>query len=161
MARTPDRVPGASLEEKLAFSDEGLTADNPGEVVFNSGDFQMRDATGLFNPRTGGSGLSESAHKTVRQLVHLAMEGGPWEGFASGAHRVITGGVFPTLVTWYTATDLVDKIVDLTITYNANKTPATEQWRVYDVDGSTILVTVTDTIAYTGIAETTRTRVIT
>jgi hypothetical protein len=160
MGRTPDRQPGEALEEKLVLQDEGLTADNPGEMVFDGTDFQMRDATGIFNPRSG-TGLTESAHRALRQLVHLAMEGGPWEGFASGAHRVITGGVFPTLVTWYEASDLVDKIVDLTITYNPNKTPATEQWRVYDVDGSTVLATVTDTIAYSGIAETTRTRVIT
>jgi hypothetical protein len=160
MARTPDRVSGPSLEEKLVLSDEGQTADSPGEVVYNGGAFSMRDSTGPFDPRSGAD-ISQNTHKTLRQLVHLAMEGGPWEGFASGAHRVITGGVFPTLVTWYEADDLVDKIVDLTITYNVNKTPATEQWRAYDVDGSTILVTITDTIAYSGIAETTRTRVIT
>jgi hypothetical protein len=36
-----------------------------------------------------------------------------------------------------------------------------EQWKVYDVDGSTVLATVTDSISYSGVFETSRTRTIT
>lgn len=55
MPRTPDRAPGASLEEKLILEDEGLTADAEGETVYRAGAFSMRDAIGAFNPRDGGT----------------------------------------------------------------------------------------------------------
>lgn len=59
MGRTPDRQPGEALEEKLVLVDDGLTADNPGEVVYRAGSFSMRDSTGAFDPRSGGAGFDE------------------------------------------------------------------------------------------------------
>lgn len=54
---TPDRTPGPEFVEKLVFENEGHTADNPGELVYNfsTGSWELRDATGVFDPRTGGS----------------------------------------------------------------------------------------------------------
>jgi hypothetical protein len=55
MPITPDRFPGA-LEE----DEEVIFAPTPGEpsvagaVKYNGADFQMRDASGVFNPRVGG-----------------------------------------------------------------------------------------------------------
>ena len=60
MPRTPDRMPGESLEEKLALQDEGETADNQGEVVFISGSFSMRDYLGAFNPRSGSFDIDDA-----------------------------------------------------------------------------------------------------
>jgi hypothetical protein len=47
----------------------------------------------------------------------------------------------------------------LTVTYTG-AFPTTEEWKMYDTDGSTVLATVTDTISYSGPFETSRTRAI-
>jgi len=111
--------------------------------------------------RTLSSLLTRSDHRTVRQLVHY-LDDGPGDGFASGAYRetIPSGNPFPTEWIWWESASKAKRIVDLVVTRNANKTPATEQWRVYDTDGSTVLATVTDTIAYSGVFETSRTRAI-
>jgi hypothetical protein len=107
-------------------------------------------------------GLTADQHEVLRQLIHLADgEGGPFEGFTTGAVRVTTGGAFPTQVTWYTDNTLSLKIVEKLITYNPNKTPATLYWAVYATDGVTVLATVSDAISYSGAFETSRTRTIT
>jgi len=107
----------------------------------------------------GTGGLTADAHKILRQLIHF-IDDGPADGFASGAYReVTTPGVFPDVITWWESSGKTKKIVDLTLTWTGVNV-TTEQWRVYDTDGSTVLATVTDTIAYSGIFETHRTRAI-
>lgn len=108
-----------------------------------------------------GSGISEATHKALRQLIHF-IDSGPAEGFVSGAYREIlpSADPFPTSYIWWESASKVDKVVELTLTRNANQTPATEEWKMYDPDGSTVLVTVTDTISYSGVFETTRTRAV-
>jgi hypothetical protein len=89
----------------------------------------------------------------LRELIHLAEEGGPFEGFASGAFQEIlpSGDPFPTSFIWWTSSSKTSKIVEETIVYNANRTINTDQWKVYDIDGSTILATVTDIFTYNGV----------
>jgi len=99
-------------------------------------------------------------HQTLRQLIHLADEDGPYEGF-SGAVRDISGSGFPTSIIWYTSSARTAKIVEKTITYNVDYNPSTLEWKVYSTDGTTVIATVTDTVTYSGLFETTRTRVIT
>ena len=108
---------------------------------------------------TGSGGISASQHKALRDLIHF-IDGGPADGFASGAFKetLPVGAPFHTSEIWWESASKVEKIVELTITRNANQTPATEVWKMYDTDGSTVLVTVTDTMAYSGVFETTRTR---
>jgi hypothetical protein len=108
----------------------------------------------------GVGGLTIEAHKAIRQLIHFISDG-PAEGFATGAFKETTGTVFPTFVAWYVAgsTPPAGLIVSLTVTWTGI-VPTTEVWKMYDTDGSTILVTVTDTISYSGIFETSRTRAI-
>jgi hypothetical protein len=103
------------------------------------------------------------SHKILRQLIHLADGDGPFEGFTSGAYKETTpsGNPFPTSVIWWTSSGKTAKIVEETISYNANKTINTDAWKVYDTDGTTVLVTATDTVAYSGAFETSRTRVLT
>jgi hypothetical protein len=55
MPQTPDRSPLPRYEEKLILTDDGYTADNPGEFVFDGSSFSMRDSVGVFNPRSGGA----------------------------------------------------------------------------------------------------------
>lgn len=122
----------------------------------------VRDESGDLPPDiVGGGGITELAHRTLRQLIHLADSEGPMEGFTSGAYRETTptGSMFPTLVTWWTSSSKLNKIVDKQVTYTGAFATSVV-WRAYDTDGTTVLVTITDTIVYSGAAESTRTRTI-
>lgn len=136
----------------------GVERDSSGNLILKDGVTGTRTLAQV----AGGTGVTESAHKTLRQLIHLAEEGGPFEGFASGAFQetLPASDPFPTSIIWWTSAAKTAKIVEETITYNANKTINTDQWKVYDVDGSTVLATVTDTITYSGVFELSRTRTI-
>jgi hypothetical protein len=108
-----------------------------------------------------GGGITEAQHKVLRHLIHF-IEDGPAEGFASGAYEetLPAADPFPTSIIWWESSSKLKKIVEETVTYNSNKTINTDQWKVYDTDGSTVLATVTDTFAYSGIFVTSRTRTI-
>ena len=101
-------------------------------------------------------------HAALRQLIHLADEGGPFELFADGSflETLPAGNPFPTSAIWYTDATKSAKIVEKLITRNPNQTPSTIVRKVYDTDGSTVLATATDTISYSGIIEISRTRVL-
>lgn len=107
--------------------------------------------------------ITAAQHAALRQLIHLADGvGGPFEEFLSGAYREIlpVADPFPTSVIWWENSAKLKKIVEKTLTLNANKTPSTIEWKVYDTDGSTVLATVTDTITYSAVFELSRTRTI-
>jgi len=103
-------------------------------------------------------GITETEHKTLRQLIHF-IDNGPAEGFVTGAYREMTGTVFPTAIVWWESSSKLKKIVEKLVTWSGVN-PSTIVWKVYDTDGSTVLATVTDTITYSGIFETSRTRAI-
>ena len=108
----------------------------------------------------GVGGLTTAAHKALRQLIHF-IDDGPAEGFLSGAFKETTGTVFPTAETWYVVGSIppAGKIVELLTTWTGVNITQ-EVWKMYDTDGSTVLVTVTDAISYSGIFETSRTRTV-
>jgi hypothetical protein len=114
----------------------------------------------------GAGGITESSHKTLRQLIHFIDEG-PAEGFTSGAYKEIlpAGDLFPTSVTWWESSSKLKKIVAKLITRSGggatNIKPTPIKWKIYDTDGSTVLWTISDAIVYSGIMESTRTRTIT
>lgn len=131
----------------------------------------------VFSPSTNISGswitgslsdisgtLTSSQHAPIRQLIHF-IDDGPAEGFASGAFKETHNSFFPTASIWYTDSSKADKIVEKTINRSApsgsNLKPNPITWKMYDVDGSTVLVTVQDDITYSGIKEVSRTRIIT
>lgn len=101
---------------------------------------------------SGGSGITAAQHAALRQLIHLADGGGPFEQFSSGAYREIlpSGAAFPTSVTWYEDSSKAKKIVEKSYTYDSNQNPITITWKAYDTDGSTVLATVSDAITYDG-----------
>lgn len=115
-------------------------------------------ADGAWAAPTGGSGITAEQHKTLRQLIHF-IDGGPAEGFVSGAYRETTGTVFPSAIIWWESSGKLKKIVEKTITWTGVN-PTTVTWKVYDTDGSTVLATVSDSISYSGPFETSRTRTI-
>lgn len=136
------------------------SAPTPPATLTKPGKISIQQIIDLIASEGGGAGgLTASSHEALRQLVHLAEGSGPFEGFATGAVRVIAGGPFPSSITWYTDNTLTSKIVEKLITYNPNKTPATIYWAVYGVDGTTVLATAMDTISYSGAFEVTRVRV--
>lgn len=161
MPRTPDRFPGEREEDSLRLEPGSVSPVQNGEMTYVSG-VGFRFYEEGVEKSLSGTGLSESQHRTIRQLIHLAEEGGPFEGFASGAYQetLPAGDPFPTSIIWWTSSAKTEKIVEESVTYNSNKTIATDQWKVYAADGSTVLATVTDTISYSGVFETSRTRTI-
>lgn len=121
--------------------------------------YTVQDAENT-TPITLSEFVTLEKHKTLRQLIHF-IEEGPAEGFASGAYKetLPTGSPFPTSVTWYESSGKAKKIVERLVTWTGTLV-TTDQWKIYDTDGTTVLWIVTDTISYSGIFESTRTRTI-
>jgi hypothetical protein len=105
--------------------------------------------------------LSAAAHAGLRQLIHLADDQGPFESFNTSMERVITGGLLYTSVVWYRDGAHTQKIVEKLVDRTNPTFPTQVQYKVYDVDGVTVLATATDTITYSGAEEIKRVRVIT
>jgi hypothetical protein len=86
----------------------------------------------------------------------------PAEGWPSGMYReVIMGPVAPSAIVWWTNNSPSKlKVVEITYTRNVANCATQVQYKMYATDGTTILSTITDTIAYSGVLETSRTRVI-
>lgn len=159
MGITPDRSPGPLDEEAIQLESTSVST-TEGEIRYTGSRFSYYDSSGEYDPRSG-SGISEAQHKTIRQLIHFISEG-PAEGFASGAYKEVlpSGSIFPTSIIWWESSSKLKKIVEQTVTWTGVN-PTTEVWKIYDTDGSTVLATVSDTISYSGVVETTRTRTIT
>lgn len=158
MGRTPDRFPGEREDESLYLEPGTVRPSRDGEVFYVAGEgFRFQEGGVEKGIGGSGSGLTEGQHRTLRQLIHL-VETGPMEGFPSGTYRETTGGVFPTAVVWWESAAKLKKILEKTITWSG-AFPVTIAWKAYDTDGN-LLVTVTDSITYSGALETSRTRTI-
>lgn len=136
-----------------------LTRDSSDRMTFK--DTENTTPVTLTSLVAGTGGLTEDAHRTLRQLIHF-IDDGPAEGFTSGAYKetLPSASPFPTSIIWWESSSKLKKIVERTITWTG-ATPTTDQWEIYDTDGSTVLGTVSDAISYSGVFETTRTRTIT
>lgn len=140
----------------------GLVAADVGRVSRQLDDdtfWLLTDHSPLTWVQIGGtSGISEAQHKALRQLIHF-IDNGPAEGFATGAYREMTGTVFPTAIIWYDQAGVgKKKIVEKLVTWTG-VIPTTITWKIYDA-AETLLATVTDTVSYSGVFETSRTRAI-
>lgn len=96
-----------------------------------------------------------------RQLLLLSEDpGGPFEGFEPGAYRELgyINHVFITQSIWYVDASKTKKILQTNIAYNRNKTISSITQSAYSLDGVTVIKTAIDTIYYSGIIETYRTR---
>lgn len=105
-----------------------------------------------------------SGHHTLRHLIHFVETNSPGSGFGAGPYvsEVLPAAdPFPTSETWYTDGAKTSKICRWEGTYNANKTFATEKWIVYKSDGTNPAADATDTISYSGVFETGRSRAVT
>lgn len=132
----------------------------------NTGSTGGTGATGSTGPTgaTGGTGSAGSTGATgpedLRRLTFWAEQGGPFETFTTPYRETLLDGVFPLKSTWYVDNTKATKIVEEEVTYNPNRTIGTDTWRLYALDGSTVLLTAVDTITYSGVIEISRERVI-
>ena len=149
MPRTPDRQAGDRSETATIYDVTGIATSQEGELRYSNGEFLLQDANGEFKP------LGVERHKALRHLIHFIDSGPVGAGYFEA-----TTQPFPTSYTWWTSSGKTQKIVELTVTRNADQRPTQEVWEMYDTDGSTVLATVTDTITYSGGFEATRTRVL-
>lgn len=95
----------------------------------------------------------------LKKLLFYVNEG-PVEGFSVG-YKEIIGQPFPTNVTWYSDALNTKKIVEKIIIRNPIQMPTSTTWHLYDLDGTTIIKSLTDSITYTNnVFETSRVRVI-
>lgn len=105
-----------------------------------------------------GTGITDSSHKALRQLIHF-IDNGPAESFASGAYRETTGTVFPIAIIWYDQSgSSKKKIVSKEIVWSG-PFPATITWKMYD-SSEVLVATITDTLTYSSPFETSRLRTI-
>lgn len=133
-----------------------VTRDSSGNMIFKDA---VEESEQTLSQLIAGGGITTTQHKALRQLIHFIDEG-PADGFVSGAYKEVTGTMFPTAVVWWESSSKAEKIVERLLTWTGvNLT--TDQWKIYDTDGSTLLATVTDTISYAGVFETSRTRAVT
>jgi len=116
----------------------------------------MVDSSGEYDPRVGG-GISPAQHKALYDLIHF-IDDGPADGFASGAYKETTyAGIFPQTEIWYNESGVSKKkILEKIVTWTGI-VPTTIVWKMYDAS-ETLLVTLTDSITYSGIFEQSRTR---
>lgn len=116
----------------------------------------LQEVLDSIDSNMAGGGITAEQHKDLRQLIHLADIGGPFEGFSSGAYKEVLppNDPFPTSIIWWESSAKLKKIVEKTISYSQGKSkPTPITYKVYDTDGVTILATVTDNIYYSGIHE--------
>lgn len=160
MPRTPDRFPGAREDEALKLEASAVVPIVNGEFRYVTGVGFRFFEEGVEKGLTG-TGISEAQHRTLLQLIHFIDEG-PAEGFTSGATKTVTGGFFPTLIEWkrQDATLLLEKIITRSGGGATLIKPTPVVWKIYDTDGSTVLATISDAVAYSGVAEVSRVRTI-
>jgi len=105
---------------------------------------------------SASSGLSADDHKSLRHLIHFLNEG-PGDGFYPNPFREISGGVFPTRVTWWTDANKTLRLFQTEIT-RSGIYPITESHKMFASDGITILASAKDVITYNGVFEMARSR---
>jgi len=149
--------PTVNEDDSVGYSVGSLWIDTTADTVFVCTDSSTGSAS--WAAAAAGSGITAAQHRVLRQLIHF-IDDGPAEGFPSGCYKETTPtGPFPTSEIWWESSSKLKKIVELTTTWTG-ATITQEVWEVYDTDGSSVLATITDTINYTGLFESDRTRVI-
>lgn len=159
MPRTPDFFPGDREEEGILILSGSESPSKNGEIRYIQGQgFQFYEE-GVIRTLSASSGITAIEHQRLRQLVHLAEEGGPFEGFPNVVRDIgPAGSPFPTGSVWWTDSTRQQKIVEKIIVRNSNRTPTTIQWKVYVSGSNVVASSFTDTITYAGVIETSRTR---
>jgi hypothetical protein len=131
---------GETVDEIL-FLDQVEDPIELGFVRLVNGAFKFRDSAGVFNPRTGGSGITESQHEALDTLIHDIDE--------SSYDEVIygLGNLVSTYIVWGTAAKLL-KIREEQYTYSGSKVSQSVTIQ-YDGTGA-VKMTMTEVYTYSG-----------
>jgi hypothetical protein len=158
----------------LKVGPDGLASVVPNDSdMVGSGLLASRPASGtavgdIYRVADAGLGIDRDDYWTGSAWVTLTDLRDPQFQVAEGP-VLITGSFlevlpladpFPTSEIWWTSAAKVTKMLEITTTYNANKTVNTEQVKVYHADG-TLRKTVLDTYVYSGVFVSNATRTIT
>lgn len=136
---TPDRTFGVADEEGTIYEDVGVAATAQGEVRYVGGSFSLYDSLGAFNPRSGGSGITEGQHENLDTLTHLLAE-------SCYEEPTYTDGQVSAL-TWWTNSGKTTKVREEVYTRSAGQV---SQIVIRQFDGAGTLVTaqtITKTVA--------------
>jgi len=110
----------------------------------------------VWREKSRSATLGTAWHESIHQLIHFINDG-PTAG--TSLRRQTTGTAFPTAIVWYQTTGSGEvKFVEKLITWTG-VVPTTIVWKIYD-DTEALLSTVTDTITYSDVFETGRTRTV-
>lgn len=157
-----------SLRIKLELGELRVVDSNINLLQFDNEQKSFLQSVGITNgleiTAFGGGTLTDLQHSRLRQLIHLADGvGGPMEGFTSDAYRetLPASNPFPTSIIWWESSAKLKKIIEKTLTYDGSFNITTANWKVYDIDGTTVLAQITDTMTLDGPFELSRVRVIT
>ena len=90
--RSIDRTPGPSDEEETIYETNASPTGGLGSVSQDGTSFVMVDSVGAFNPRTGGSGVTEPQHDAYDKLLHNIQE--------SAFDEVVRAGQVTDVITW-------------------------------------------------------------
>ena len=133
----------ALLTNRLTLEDVGTGPPNQlGQLVINSGKFQLRDGLGTYDPRT----VWFSQHRDDPQLAHLL------DRYAGSApYRVITGQPFPTQIADYFDANLTVMASKEVLTRDGLQRVTMSVLTIYASDGTTVVSQATRAITYTGL----------
>ena len=143
-------------EVQIGSTGASTTVSAQGGLRYNGTSFQLLDGVGQYDPRT----VWIAPHELLNDLVHMMHNAGPVLNNAYKLTTYAAGTPFVLSEVWYTSSNQTYPIVSHTFTYPSGSylNPITEAWSIYLAGTSTIAHTVTDTISYAGILETSRTR---
>lgn len=143
MTRTPNEFFGPEYEDAICFADQyGVVPVIPdcygGTIYFSDGYFQLKDQLGTFNPRSGGSGITEEQHEALDTLVHEIDE-------TSYEEYTYTGSDITNVTVW-TSVAKTMKIREEQYTYSSHRVTQVVTIQ-YDVSGGTKM-TMTEQYTY-------------
>lgn len=81
-------------------------------------------------------------------------------GRAVATSRAILGGAFPTSIVYYKDESNTVKVFEIVITRDATQNPTSVDYKLYSLDGQSVVSVATERITYSGPFEVGRTRTI-
>lgn len=70
MPTTPDRFPGTREEDEIVLESSGDPPSGPGAMKYDGTSFQLQDASGTYNPRSGSSLLGKVVFKADGGIIY-------------------------------------------------------------------------------------------
>lgn len=159
MAQTQDhraQIAYRDTEVQIGSSGSATVVSGVGGMRYNGTAFQLLDSVGQYDPRLA----YQLTHAQLNDLIHVMSNGGPVLNAAYKVTAYAGNSLFVASETWYTTSARTIPISQHRFVYPAASflNPTQEVWVVYTPGTSTALHTITDTMTYTGIVETSRTR---